>query len=45
MHCQIYTGPPGCQKSRTMLSEALNSPGLYLIASPRTDLIDEQASW
>jgi len=45
MHCQIYTGPPGCCKSRTMLSETLNTPGLYLIASPRTALIEEQAVW
>ena len=45
MHCQIYMGPPDCQKSRTMLLEALNTPGLYLVASPRTDLIDEQATW
>ena len=28
-----------------MLSETLNTSGLYLIASPRTDLIEEQAAW
>src|SRR4051794_29057479 len=44
MHCQIYTGPPGCQKSRTMLSETLNTPALYVVASPRTALIEEQAA-
>src|SRR3712207_2894222 len=42
MNYKIYTGPPGCQKSRTMLMDALNTPGLYVIAAPRTDLIDEQ---
>jgi hypothetical protein len=28
-----------------MLSETLNNPGLYLIASPRTNLIDEQKTF
>src|SRR5437764_1807669 len=42
MNCTIYKDHPGCRKSWTMLSNTLNVPGLYLIASPRTDLIDEQ---
>ena len=28
-----------------MLSETLNNPGLYLIASPRTNVIDEQKAF
>src|SRR5215210_7509089 len=46
MYCQIYTSPPGCQKSRTMLLQALSTPGFHLIASPRTEtVLHGSADW
>lgn len=45
MICHNYSGPPGCQKTRTMLRRMLDQPGRYLLAAPRTDLLDEHAEW
>ena len=45
MKCHIYSGPPGCQKTRTMLRRMLNRPGHYLLAAPRTELLDEHEEW
>ena len=45
MECRIYSGSPGSQKSLTMLGRMLDQPGLYLLAAPRTELLDEHAEW
>lgn len=45
MLCHIYSGPPGCQKTRTMSRRMLDRPGRYLLAVPRTALGDEHAAW
>jgi hypothetical protein len=45
MLCRIYSGPPGCQKTRSMLRRMLDQLGRYLLAAPRTALLDEHAAW
>ena len=45
MLCRIYSGPPGCQKTRTLLRRMLDQPARYLLAAPRTALLDEHAEW
>lgn len=41
----LLTGAPGCGKTRKMLDEMIAEPGRYLLCSPRTSLIDEQAAY
>ena len=41
----LLTGPPGCQKTRTMLREVLAVPGRYLVACERIDLIEEHSQF
>ena len=45
MICGIYSGPPGSQKTRTMLRRMLDQPARYLLAAPRTALLDEHADF
>jgi hypothetical protein len=45
MECLTYSGPPGSRKTLTMLGRMLDQPGLYLLAAPRTELLDEHAEW
>lgn len=45
MFVNIISGPPGCQKSRTMFRKMLDQPGRYLLAAPRTALLDEHADF
>ncbi|WP_458439161.1 hypothetical protein, partial [Methylorubrum extorquens] len=45
MQFRIYSGPPGCQKTRTMLRRMLDQPARYLLAAPRTALLDEHADF
>lgn len=45
MHITVYQGAPGSRKTLTFLDEALDTPGLYLVAFPRNALIDEQADY
>jgi hypothetical protein len=45
MICGIYSGPPGSQKTRTMLRRLLDQPARYLLAAPRTALLDEHADF
>ena len=45
MLCRIYSGPPGCQKTRTMLRRMLDQPARSLLAAPRTELLDEHADF
>src|SRR4051812_37042940 len=42
MDITIRKGPPGAQKTREMLRGVIRTPGLYLLAVPRIDLIAEQ---
>ena len=44
MKVEVLTGPQGGGKSETMRREAIATKGLYLFASPITDLIDEQSA-
>jgi hypothetical protein len=41
MKIKVLTGVPGGGKSRAVHNEILSTPALYLLALPRTDLIDE----
>lgn len=43
MILRVLIGAPGCGKTRRMLDEMIAEPGRYLLCSPRTSLIDEQA--
>ena len=43
MQVALISGPPGCQKTRTMLRGMLDQPARYLLAAPRTALLDEHA--
>jgi hypothetical protein len=43
MDVEVFTGPPGCGKSRHMRAEAIQVRGLYLFAMPSVRLIKEQA--
>lgn len=45
MQVTIISGPPGSQKTRTMLRGMLNQPARYLLAAPRTALLDEHANF
>jgi hypothetical protein len=45
MKITILKGPPGSQKTRTMLTEILQAPGKYLVALPRVDLMKEQSEF
>lgn len=45
MDITILSGPPGCQKTHTMLREMLDTRNRYLLAAPRIDLIEEHADW
>ena len=39
----VLSAPPGGGKSTALLNEVASEPGLYVIAAPRIDLIEEQA--
>lgn len=41
MNIKVLTGVPGGGKSRAVRDDILSTPALYLLALPRTDLIDE----
>ena len=45
MDITVYTGAPGSRKTLTLLEEIASTPGRYLVAFPRTPLIDEQADY
>ena len=45
MQVTIISGPPGSQKTRTMLRGMLDQPARYLLAAPRTALLDEHADF
>ncbi|MBN9471080.1 MAG: hypothetical protein J0J10_20125 [Bosea sp.] len=41
----VYEGAPGSRKTLTLLDQFVSVPGRYLVAFPRTPLIDEQADY
>ena len=41
---KVLIGPPGCGKTEYLHNTMLSSPGRWLLALPRTALIDEQAA-
>lgn len=43
MNITLYVGPPGCGKTKHTIEEIVSTPGLFLFALPRTDLIEEKA--
>ena len=45
MNITVYQGAPGTRKTLTFLNTTLAKPDRYLIAFPRTPLIDEQADF
>lgn len=45
MICGITSGPPGSQKTLTTLRRTLDQPARYLLAAPRTALLDEHADF
>ena len=42
MNVCVITGLPGCGKTSLILDEIASTPGRYLFAMPRTDLIEER---
>ena len=42
MKIKVVSGPPGCGKTWALLSEMLERPSRYILASPRIDLIEER---
>jgi hypothetical protein len=42
MKIKVVSGPPGCGKTWALLSEMIEHPGRYILASPRIDLIKER---
>lgn len=45
MYITVYEGAPGSRKTLTLLDKLAITPGRYLVAFPRTPLIDEQADY
>lgn len=45
MDITVYEGAPGSRKTLTLLDQFVSVPGRYLVAFPRTPLIDEQAEY
>lgn len=45
MNITVYEGAPGSRKTLTLLDQFVLVPGRYLVAFPRTPLIDEQADY
>lgn len=45
MYITVYEGAPGIGKTLTLLEKFTVMPGRYLVAFPRTPLIDEQAEY
>ncbi|WP_197739398.1 DEAD/DEAH box helicase family protein [Methylobacterium sp. P1-11] len=39
--CVVLAGPPGSGKSTALILEAIDAPGIYIIAAPRIDLVEE----
>lgn len=42
MKIKVVSGPPGCGKTWALLSDMIERPGRYILASPRIDLIKER---
>jgi hypothetical protein len=42
MKIKVLSGPPGCGKTWALLSEMIDRPGRYILASPRISLIKER---
>lgn len=45
MDITVYEGSPGSRKTLTLLDTIVSDPGRYVIAFPRTELIEEQAEY